>query len=378
MRLYCFGYLNTAKQNWLSLRTGGGIRCSNIYALLGIIVLSLLAAFRSPEVGADVKTYILYVFERVTTYDSVFDLFNNHFVEVGYELLCYFTSLFTNDIHVLHFVTSFIIIGCIYSFAKNVGSDNSLTLSMFVFICFYYNQTLSAVRQWLAIAIYLYGCKYLVNKHIVKYFLFCFIAYLFHDSAIICFPIYFLYWYINERRYSKNRRLIEIIIVSVILVLNFDNICWWLINNGILPTKYIHYLTTIDEGQSSVLMQIGQRFPLIFGALLFKKQVDNFDNRNNTILSLMFIDLFVSMLSNSFGYAIRISMYFGTWQIMYMSEVYESIKKSLKKGNRFLFTFVVYALLFIYWYYTRIYRGFSGTYPYASDVLNIILNNCIL
>ena len=98
---------------------------------------------------------------------SIKDILNFHNLEIGYEILEYVISRVTKDVHWLHFFTAVIISSGVSRFSRSFGKLNSFVLSMFVFMCMYFKQSLNIVRQWLAIAIYA-GWGYFSNNNYSK------------------------------------------------------------------------------------------------------------------------------------------------------------------------------------------------------------------
>lgn len=243
-------------------------------------------------------------------------------------------------------------------------------MSMFVFMCMYYNQSLNAIRQWLVIGIYMYGVQYLLKKKPVQYFIVSVMAILFHSSAVITIPIYFIYHFLKGENKHRKRSML-ILSATVIAVIFFDKICLTMIGMGILPMKYAHYFTEA-EGTSSLVMQILSRVPLLLGCFILRKQLRRYDEKANIWIVFLLIDLFVGMLGASFGYASRCSLYFGVWQCMFMSEVYVVLRKRVQPMGRMFVTVGVDGMLLLYWYYCYVVRTFSLTYPYVSDVISWI------
>lgn len=347
------------------------IELNNIFSILGILLLSVLAGLRSSSVGVDVTAYVLSSFNRVSTYNSILEVITNHKMEIGYELLEYIISRFFDDVHWLHFFTQLIIISGVYSFSKLFKDTSNWVLIIFAFLCIYYNQSYNIVRQWLSISIYLSSIKYLLDKNFIKYYLICILSCLFHSSAIITFIIPLFYQYLKTKKYQFK----YLIVISIAIITSFvflDKISLWLIKIGVFSTKYEHYFVNL-EGDSSIVMQILSRIPILLGALIFYKQLV----KNNQINVLMFLFLIIDLViggigSSKFGYVGRCSLYFGVWQCAFISQLYNVIIKSMEKKYKFIILIIFIFILILYWYYCYIYRGFSGVYPYISDVFSIL------
>ena len=154
-----FGFASKNEKRYLALKLNGVYRVhiSSVYRIIAICFLSALAGVRASTVGADVTTYVLSSWNRVQNYSSIKDVLKFHNLEIGYEMLEYIISRVSKDVHWLHFFTAVIISGGVSRFSRSFGKKNSFVLSMFVFMCMYFNQSLNIVRQWLAIAIYAGG-----------------------------------------------------------------------------------------------------------------------------------------------------------------------------------------------------------------------------
>lgn len=365
----CFYFSNT-KLN-IKMNNKLNIKLNNIFSIFGIVLLSTLAGLRASSVGVDVSTYVISSFNKVSTYNSILEVIKNHTLEIGYELFEYIISRFFNNVHWLHFFTQLIIISGVYSFSKLFKDTSNWILVIFAFLCIYYNQSYNTVRQWLAISIYLFSIKYLLEEKFVKCYLICILSYSFHSSAIIIFIIPLIYKYIK----TKNFKFKYLIIMSIGVIISFiflDKISLWLIKIGVLSTKYEHYFFNL-EGDSSIIMQILSRIPVLLGTLIFYKQLV----KNNQINVLMFLFLIIDLViggigSSKFGYIGRCSLYFGVWQCAIISQLYNVIIKTVEKKYKFLILAIFIFILILYWYYCYIHRGFSGTYPYISDIFSIL------
>ena len=83
---------------------------------------------------------------------------------------------------------------------------------------FFYD-TFISLRQSITIAIFLYSMHYIQDKNWKKYFIACSIACLFHNGALILFPIYF----INKITLTKSLLIKVNIIFVPTVVLSFIN-----------------------------------------------------------------------------------------------------------------------------------------------------------
>src|SRR5690606_19464441 len=90
------------------------------------------------------------------------------------------------------FFTSALFVISIYLFVIKRFSNNYI-LSVFIYITFgFYTFLFNGLRQGIAMAVCFLALPYLINKNKLKYFLLIVIASLFHTSAWVMLPFYFL------------------------------------------------------------------------------------------------------------------------------------------------------------------------------------------
>ncbi len=342
----------------------------NLGKYIFVILPAVLAGIRAPWVGVDVKTYVISAFERLSTYNSIKSVLDYHYLELGYECYIYIVTRLFNDLHWLHFFSALVILIGVYCFVSNFKYKISVFMAVFAFLCIYFNQSLNIVRQWMAMGIYMFAIQYILKGEKLKYYIFCFVATLFHSSAIITFFIYVICRFLLNSTTKKERwKAVFVIIVALLSVILLQEVTQIAVLSGLLPGKYLEYFQN-EEGQSSLFMQILCRLPLILGYIVFYKTLIKRDSRNTIIFIFLLIDLILSSISSTFGYVGRISIYFGVWQIIGISQLYKvSLKLSNKKGFKFIIGVFFISILLIYWSYYYVIRGFSGTYPYSSDII---------
>ncbi len=156
---------------------------------VGMIVLSSL---RANTVGIDYKQYAAF-FTQVHDggWSFLISSANGYRIEPGYSLLNYLVSLFTGDVRIFMLVISVIMVGLIalllykYSPVPWVG--------MFVFASFgFFGNSLSFLRQSIAITIFLFAIRFLKDKKFLSYLLIVLLAASFHKAMLIMIPIYFI------------------------------------------------------------------------------------------------------------------------------------------------------------------------------------------
>lgn len=154
---------------------------------LPLVVLVLLFAVRSNEVGSDTQVYT-YNFDN--SLDVKYFVFKEN-VELGYQLFEYSLLQLTDNYFWLFFISGLVVV-YLYLKVMRKYSVNYL-LSVFLFITLgVYTFFFNGLRQGIAMAIFTIALPFLLEKRLVPYLLVCFIGSLFHISALFMIPFYFI------------------------------------------------------------------------------------------------------------------------------------------------------------------------------------------
>lgn len=203
--------------------------------LLTLALMTLILGFRY-QVGTDYMSYV-HIFELYKSGAKTVG------VEMGYELLNKIVLLFDLNFWVVFFISSAITNYFILKLFHEKSYNFFLSIYILFGVGFVFFQT-NAIRQALAISLTFYGTKYLTEQNFKKYFVFCLLGSLFHFSALIMIPIYWL------SRIKFNKLIIMLNIEKDVIFLGFkDN-----------PYKYINKskifaFTSLREGFPMVLLE---------------------------------------------------------------------------------------------------------------------------
>lgn len=337
---------------------------------VAIVLLALLAAFRSSTIGVDVSTYVIAVFNRVSASPSIIDVLTYSSVEQGYEALAYLSSLILDDVHVFHFATEAIILLLVIAAFSSYKKTASLTVAFIAFLFLYFATTLNIVRQSIAIAIVFYSSKYMFSKEYLKYVLGIVVAFFFHRSAIVALMLLFIHVFLSKSEASKFRTIL-VVLASVFVIGFMNTVISFGVELNLFPQQYSGYIGS--EGNSSIASQILARLPLIGLGTILYSQMNNYNEMSKTLFCFLIIDCILGCTSVVIGDASRISLYFGIWQCVYIAEIYKMSGMKMSKSNRCIIRAIIILYLVGYWFYCVPIRNFGMTYPYVSDVLQLVL-----
>ena len=143
----------------------------------------------------------------------------------------------------------------------------------------YFTVTMNGIRQCLAAALVFVCNKFIVNGDFKKYLIFVLLISLFHGSALIMIPIYFI---VRQKAWSKNVvKLIFLACIGVIFYDSFSEVLFKALQN----TQYGHY-SEFQEGGSSIIRTIVNAVPVILAYIkrdeLKEKGISILDTREGT------------------------------------------------------------------------------------------------
>lgn len=179
------------------------------FIIIYFIVFSVFYSF-SINIGPDWLNYKIY-FEHMGNAESLFhfkDYLNEKEVrfEILFHLMIFALTRITTNYHFIVFCLNSISFVVYFKACKEIDKRDALILFTF-FIVFYGNRLfVSTLRQGIAIGFfYLALFRFVKNK---KWFIYSLIAFCFHSSSVIIYPILFLIRFINLKRF----RIVSIVI----------------------------------------------------------------------------------------------------------------------------------------------------------------------
>lgn len=174
--LICLGAESSHRGFTLSGKNGKGkfVGC--------LLLLLLLASFRSPIVGNDTEEYIR-IFEECERMIRDGTRF-----EIGYLYYNYFISKLTDNYQVLFLITNVFIFFTygiiIWKYCQRPK------LAFLFFFLFAFGGIMNTTRQFLAFCIMLYSIEYVLERRLFRFILLVLFASLFHTTAMLFLIIY--------------------------------------------------------------------------------------------------------------------------------------------------------------------------------------------
>ena len=162
-----------------------GKRNLNVFHLSALLLLSFVVGFRY-NVGVDWMGYKM-TFESLRSFGESF--FNRSSMEIGYLTINQWVIDMGWDYTAMFFIVA--LFSWFFIFISVPTKLLPLTI-FFLFTDEYFFWSMNGVRQFMAIAVFLYAIKFILSKNLLYYISFILFASLFHKTALLLIPLYFL------------------------------------------------------------------------------------------------------------------------------------------------------------------------------------------
>lgn len=302
--------------------------------LLSLLLISGLRVDSTLHSDEQNYRYLFQTFEGVNF--SALKL--SFFDEPGFRLLNWGLANLTHDpqslIFICALITNLSFILFIYKYSEY------FTFSLFLYITSgMFFSSMNIMRQYLAMAIILFGFKYVISKDIKKFCIYVVIGFLFHKSAIIAL---FFYFVLNSSILDKHK-LFSFFIIILVMV-SFQSILDLFANSA-----YGNYVEDFAEkGYGTGIIRIIFFSILYFIVLWKEKMLISKLNIERIFFNATFVSWAIILLSGIYVYVARLD-YFNCCTLLLIP----TIPYCFKQKDRKLVKSSIYILFFIFgWYST--------------------------
>lgn len=313
-----------------------------LLAAISFVVLFVFSAFRD-GVGTDYKNYELLFYDYLNSGDVVIER-----LEPGFKLIFEAVSFFSYDSRLFFVITSFLIL--FFYFFGFLKYSRSLLLSIFLFVTlYYYFNSLNTVRQFVAMAlIFCFSTRYLAERNLSKYLISVAFASLFHLSALVMLPAY---WLCKKMSF---RAVILLFISFPIFFLSYDFFSSIIFK--IIPSYQLY--SDYETGSSNAFIIIQMIF-LIFVFIAYKYN-KNWSKVELVSFNFSLISFFLYILSYKNIMFFRVAVYFGMYLIILVPAVLNNVKKNSSKVIFYIVCIFLGIVNLVY----HLYQNVSGILPY--------------
>ena len=253
-------------------------------------------------------------------------------MEVGWIVLCKLLSLIYDNYIILLIFTSFVIVGSyivsIYKFSRIVW------LSIFIYLCTMFDQSLYVLRQHLAMAICLFAVPFVQRKELYKFLVVVLIATLIHTTALLFVIVYPF----ANMKYTKNF-IIKLILISIVISLFSTSIFDILFSN----TWYNSYGEKEGSNYTSFFIAL---CTFIFYIYSIKGNIKNVKGIEKTFFAMCILGVVISFTGVGYSPTNRLVKYFTLSSIFLIPIALSKINKCEKKYALISLIMLFYSLLF--------------------------------
>ena len=343
-----------------------------IYSIIALLPPIILAGIRNYTVGSDVDFYILRVFNSASMVEGNYlKLKEIEKFEPLYLLLnCITAKISHNSIAILTAIETTILLP-IYIAAMRMKKYFSPAFFMFIYYFTFYNDTLSIVRQGMALSFIMLALSYYIENRKLHCLIYLIISIGFHYSSIIGLFIPLLYKI--TQKYSFKEYYLRYIFMFIIILFMFtslDYILLFLIFVGFINEKYIIYTSQseIFEGDLG-LANIVLRFFIIVYILIYFYKNKHIKDSSFFLFVIAIMDLIFSFSGLITNHLSRISLYFKIVSCITLSYIYYNMNIYVTKTSIMVIKskVVISILIIVYWLYVYIHGNYNDTANYIIN-----------
>ena len=247
-------------------RSQGTGRLAKLWEWIPIILFTLVFGLRY-GVGMDYNNYVV-IYEGTSIYTSLSEILEHERYEPAFSILLYIFHLFNAPVYWLFSFIAFLQIFLLY---KTFENEKKVLLFIYLTLiltgfCMY--NFMNILRHEVAFCFFLYSLKYVKNNQLLKYWICCLLALSFHHSALILFPLYFIW---IKRKSLFNNSVIELTLVIICfltsLLAQWQNILH-LFDNVIVLLGYGDYIDIAGDMTINRKIGITRLFNLFINCLI--------------------------------------------------------------------------------------------------------------
>lgn len=311
---------------------------NRIFMFISFILLVFFHSFINIESLPDLPSYnYSYNILKNTPIGDIGKVDVDAKLEIGFQFYMKFVSLLGFDFQGFLLVNSIILLALYYSVIAKYSSY--VFVSVLILLLGGYNQSIFVLRQHLAMGLIFFSISYILDGRFYKYMLFCFLAFLFHQTAIIFVPIYLLY-HIRSKKVMIGTLLVVLIAIPILFSLVIHYIGLNILHG------YDSYLDSDGIGANIVGCVIALCF---FGYYTFFLRSNVLERGINRLLFIiLFINCIGSFAGIGFNPTNRLFMYYGMFNILAIPRAMQYISSPIVRMGTFLI--IISFELYIYMY----------------------------
>lgn len=261
-------------------------------------------------------------------------------MEIGYILFFRIVYFLTSNFQVFLTIYSFVLLFLYYRLIEH--ESPFVFCSVLLLLVGPFNQSIFVIRQHLAVAVMLASYPLIRDRKLIKFVLVSFLAMLFHRSAIIFLPVYFLYGLQGKKT--------KWVLVGAGAVAVF----FFIFIASYVGEFFAIYQSYIDDENGQNITGVFISLALVITPLVIMRDKVWKEGMNRFSFILLYLYLIVSIGGLGFNATGRLAVYFSAGTVFLIPL---SMKYLSSISLRTVYFLVVFALFFL-----LVFRGSASTY----------------
>ncbi|WP_047983975.1 EpsG family protein [Ornithinibacillus californiensis] len=246
-------------------------------------------------------------------------------------------------------ITNILIVTVLYKYSRLIEVSLYVYITGGLFLV-----SMNGIRQMLAAAIFFTATHFLIKGKFIPYALIVVFASLFHQSALVLLPIYFI-----VRFKAWSRATLLLLVVAVVIVAGFDQFSS-LLFSAIEDTQYGGYADFEEGGANLIRVTVGA-VPLAI-AFLGRDKLRKIFPDSDYIVNMSLIGFVFMVIATQNWIFARFSLYFELYQLILISWI---VKVFREKDQKLIYFGIILCYLLYYFYDSVITLNIQ----YRSDYL---------
>lgn len=322
---------------------GGSNICKNVVSLKRIYIvvfflLLFLMGMRHYSVGTDTITYVG-EFIRTSTNGNLWQILTSA-TEPLYNLTLWVCKKLTSNYTWFLSAFSFPVAWGFTSLIKKYSDDYLISVLLFMVLGIL-GFCMAGIRQAAALGITMLSYNFVKEKKLFKFLLCVFVAYGFHNSALV----YLLaYVFVNILNIKKITSYWVMTAICFFLGVVRNPIVLKLAQIMMIEDRFDGYAQGVNSNLNYTMFII-QAILLLFSCFYMKRKQTLKNEDNSKLLTISFVGLYFQAFTPIVGEFFRVSMYFSVYQCLLVPNI---IKEIENRRTKYIIYFGILAAGFMY------------------------------
>lgn len=351
---------------WMLVNAGkrSGVDTSKLALQIACVILLFFMAFRALSVGVDTKFYgyTFHQFGKIP-FSQIFDakLYaqpgeNWSFdFEPGYRLYNKLISLLSDSQQLITVVNSVLIIGFLYLWLQKESPNALLSVWLYLTLGIYQTE-MNVVRNAISLFMIYYAMHDIQEKKFRQYAAIVIAASMFHKSALVFLPLYFL---IGRVRLSV-KRIVILILTSAAVGMNYSTLGFYV--RAIMPSSLDKYFTVSNGKMETLIVGVLYAAVVLFLVCFMNRQEQEKAIAESPNGAWMFtLNICFFGLNIGLGSAARMAALFGPYIILYIPQMLECVSEEEKRKK---LTALIVLICGCQYILRMLINNIGGTQPY--------------